>query len=107
MTAFEEFGVIPELGKAVDDMEWLLPTDVQAEAIPMILGGGDVLMAAGKKTHHIHENSMLRTSSSLQRLEAEKPEPFACRFSRSSTKHYAIFAMGRRRRLFQMDRQQR
>ncbi|CRK88233.1 CLUMA_CG002014, isoform A [Clunio marinus] len=46
MTAFEEFGVIPELGKAVDEMEWLLPTDVQAEAIPSILGGGDVLMAA-------------------------------------------------------------
>lgn len=39
MTAFEEFGVIPELGKAIDDMEWLLPTDVQAEAIPLILGG--------------------------------------------------------------------
>lgn len=39
MTAFEEFGLIPELGKAVDDMEWLLPTDVQAEAIPLILGG--------------------------------------------------------------------
>ncbi|EDS38154.1 ATP-dependent RNA helicase Ddx1 [Culex quinquefasciatus] len=27
-------------------MEWMLPTDVQAEAIPLILGGGDVLMAA-------------------------------------------------------------
>nr|XP_033337040.1 ATP-dependent RNA helicase Ddx1-like isoform X2 [Megalopta genalis] len=27
-------------------MEWTLPTDVQAEAIPLILGGGDVLMAA-------------------------------------------------------------
>lgn len=39
MSAFEEFGVIPELGKAMDDMEWLLPTDVQAEAIPLILGG--------------------------------------------------------------------
>jgi superfamily II DNA/RNA helicase len=39
MTAFEEFGLIPELGKAVDDMDWLLPTDVQAEAIPLILGG--------------------------------------------------------------------
>lgn len=46
MTAFEEFGVIPELGKAVDEMEWLLPTDIQAESIPLILGGGDVLMAA-------------------------------------------------------------
>lgn len=46
MTAFEEFGVMPEIGKAVDDMDWNLPTDVQSEAIPLILGGGDVLMAA-------------------------------------------------------------
>ncbi|XP_063218219.1 ATP-dependent RNA helicase Ddx1 [Bacillus rossius redtenbacheri] len=46
MTAFEEMGVLPEIAKAVDEMEWMLPTDVQAEAIPLILGGGDVLMAA-------------------------------------------------------------
>ncbi|XP_014664668.1 PREDICTED: LOW QUALITY PROTEIN: ATP-dependent RNA helicase DDX1-like [Priapulus caudatus] len=46
MTAFEEFGVLPELSSAVEEMGWLLPTDVQAEAIPLILGGGDVLMAA-------------------------------------------------------------
>ncbi|VDN89967.1 unnamed protein product [Brugia pahangi] len=46
MTAFEELGVLPELGKAVDEMEWTLPTDIQSEAIPAILGGGDVLMAA-------------------------------------------------------------
>jgi ATP-dependent RNA helicase DDX1 len=46
MTAFEEFGVLPEIARAVDDMGWNLPTDVQAEAIPLILGGGDVLMAA-------------------------------------------------------------
>ena len=46
MTAFEEFGVLPEIGKAVDDMGWGLPTDIQSEAIPLILGGGDVLLAA-------------------------------------------------------------
>ncbi|KAG8227851.1 hypothetical protein J437_LFUL006474 [Ladona fulva] len=46
MTAFEEMGVIPAVGKAVEEMDWMLPTDVQAEAIPLILGGGDVLMAA-------------------------------------------------------------
>lgn len=46
MTAFEEMGVLPEIAKAIDDIEWTLPTDVQAEAIPLILGGGDVLMAA-------------------------------------------------------------
>ncbi|XP_050396746.1 ATP-dependent RNA helicase DDX1 [Patella vulgata] len=46
MTAFEEMGVMPEIGKAVEEMDWSLPTDVQNEAIPMILGGGDVLMAA-------------------------------------------------------------
>lgn len=46
MAAFEEMGVLPEIGKAIEEMDWLLPTDVQAEAIPLILGGGDVLMAA-------------------------------------------------------------
>ncbi|XP_071785586.1 ATP-dependent RNA helicase DDX1-like [Asterias amurensis] len=46
MTAFAEFGVVPEIVQAVEEMDWLLPTDVQAEAIPLILGGGDVLMAA-------------------------------------------------------------
>ncbi|KFM61556.1 ATP-dependent RNA helicase DDX1, partial [Stegodyphus mimosarum] len=46
MTAFEEMGVLPEIAQAVEEMDWNLPTDVQAEAIPLILGGGDVLMAA-------------------------------------------------------------
>ncbi|KAK5648689.1 hypothetical protein RI129_003581 [Pyrocoelia pectoralis] len=46
MTAFEEFGVLPEIAKAIDEMEWTLPTDIQAESVPLVLGGGDVLMAA-------------------------------------------------------------
>ncbi|XP_076269048.1 ATP-dependent RNA helicase Ddx1 [Rhynchophorus ferrugineus] len=46
MAAFEEFGVLPEISKAIDEMEWTLPTDIQAEGIPLVLGGGDVLMAA-------------------------------------------------------------
>lgn len=39
-------GVMPEISQAVEEMDWNLPTDIQAESIPMILGGGDVLMAA-------------------------------------------------------------
>ncbi|XP_018332939.1 ATP-dependent RNA helicase Ddx1 isoform X2 [Agrilus planipennis] len=46
MTAFEEFGVLPEIAKAVEELGWILPTDIQAEGIPLVLGGGDVLMAA-------------------------------------------------------------
>ncbi|CAH0554042.1 unnamed protein product [Brassicogethes aeneus] len=46
MTAFEEFGCLPEISKAIDELEWTLPTDIQAEGIPLVLGGGDVLMAA-------------------------------------------------------------
>lgn len=42
-SAFEEFGVLPELIKAVSELGWSLPTDIQAEAIPLILGGGDVM----------------------------------------------------------------
>lgn len=43
---FDSLGLIPELIHAVDDLGWLLPTDVQDEAIPLILGGGDVMVAA-------------------------------------------------------------
>ncbi|CAJ0946287.1 unnamed protein product, partial [Mesorhabditis belari] len=46
MTAFEELAVIPELGEAVAEIGWELPTPIQSEAIPAILGGGDVLIAA-------------------------------------------------------------
>ena len=46
MTAFEEMGVMPEIAQAVEEMDWTLPTDIQSESIPLILGGGDVLMAA-------------------------------------------------------------
>uniref|UniRef100_A0A3B3CF57 ATP-dependent RNA helicase n=1 Tax=Oryzias melastigma TaxID=30732 RepID=A0A3B3CF57_ORYME len=44
MAAFS-MGVMPEIAQAVEEMDWL-PTDIQAESIPLILGGGDVLMAA-------------------------------------------------------------
>lgn len=44
---FEELGLASELVRAVkDDLGYLLPTDVQDEAIPLILGGGDVMVAA-------------------------------------------------------------
>eukprot|EP00794_Sanderia_malayensis_P018921 gene18921-20825_t len=43
---FSEFGLLPELVQGIDEIGWMLPTDIQAEAIPLILGGGDVLMAA-------------------------------------------------------------
>ncbi len=46
MSAFEELGVMPEIIQALEDMDWLLPTPVQTETIPLILGGGDVAAAA-------------------------------------------------------------
>nr|CAJ20483.1 ATP-dependent RNA helicase, putative [Toxoplasma gondii RH] len=46
MSAFEELGVCPEIIKAVEEDDWLLPTPIQAESIPLILGGGDVCAAA-------------------------------------------------------------
>lgn len=46
MAAFEELGLMAELSEAVQALDWQLPMDIQAEAVPLILGGGDVLMAA-------------------------------------------------------------
>lgn len=48
--AFDDLGVLPEITRAVDEQGWLLPTPVQAESIPLILGGGDV-MAVNKQTN--------------------------------------------------------
>ena len=46
MAAFAELGCCSELICAVEEMGWLLPTPVQQEAVPLILGGGDVMVAA-------------------------------------------------------------
>ena len=43
---FDSLGLMPELMRAVDDLSWYLPTDVQDESVPLILGGGDVMVAA-------------------------------------------------------------
>ncbi|GIX61677.1 ATP-dependent RNA helicase ddx1 [Babesia caballi] len=43
---FGEFGVDPDLNSACLDLGWVLPTPIQAEAIPAILGGRDVCAAA-------------------------------------------------------------
>lgn len=43
---FEDLGLLPELVRATREQGWLLPSDVQDEAIPLLLGGGDVLVAA-------------------------------------------------------------
>ena len=46
MSAFGELGVCDEITEGLEEIGWNLPTDIQAEAVPLILGGGDVLMAA-------------------------------------------------------------
>ena len=43
---WEALGLQPELLKAIHTLDWMLPTDVQDEAIPLMLGGGDVCVAA-------------------------------------------------------------
>jgi ATP-dependent RNA helicase DDX1 len=43
---FDSLGLLEELVHAVSDLGWTLPTDVQDEAIPLILGGGDVCVSS-------------------------------------------------------------
>jgi len=44
---FDAYGLSPELLSSIyTDTDWLLPTAIQDEAIPLIMGGGDVLASA-------------------------------------------------------------
>ena len=44
MAAFAELGVMGEIIRALEGIGWMLPTPIQQEAIPLILGGGDVMV---------------------------------------------------------------
>lgn len=43
---FDSLGLMPELIRSINDLNWNLPTDVQDETIPLILGGGDVMVSS-------------------------------------------------------------
>ncbi|EKX49574.1 hypothetical protein GUITHDRAFT_162044 [Guillardia theta CCMP2712] len=74
MAAFAELGVMGEIIRSIDEEGWQLPTPIQQEAIPLILGGGDVLGAAETGTGKtgafgipilqlVHENLQNQASS--------------------------------------------
>ena len=44
--SFQDFGLMAELLRAVDEQQYTTPTPIQAQAIPAILAGGDVMAAA-------------------------------------------------------------
>ncbi|MEN3293889.1 MAG: ATP-dependent helicase RhlE [Burkholderiales bacterium] len=43
---FEDFGLAPEILRALDDQGYIHPTPIQAEAIPIVMQGRDVMGAA-------------------------------------------------------------
>jgi superfamily II DNA/RNA helicase len=45
---FQDLGLQPELVKATQDVGWHLPSDVQDETIPLMMGGGDVMVVCEK-----------------------------------------------------------
>lgn len=111
--AFEDMGVTPELIRAVEQQGWSLPTPVQADAVPLILGGGDVMageyarrcwkrQAQRQGERRKLQHNCRRRSSALSmcrsrpdgprslvqppRPEAARRAPSRCRFSRLYTR---------------------
>lgn len=89
MSAFEELGVMPEIITALEEMDWNLPTPVQTEAVPLILGGGDLAVAAetgsGKTgafclpiVQIVHEQRRASSSPNSETItEVDDAEPIA------------------------------
>jgi len=44
--SFQDFGLMAELLRAIDEQQYTTPTPIQAQAIPAILAGGDIMAAA-------------------------------------------------------------
>lgn len=90
---FDALGLLPGLVRAVDEMNWILPTDVQDEAIPLMLGGGDVMVASetgsGKTAafclpiiQSVHER--WRSNEQSHERQASNPDHLAVEFDMNS-----------------------
>ena len=78
MAAFAELGLCPELVRSVEEQGWGMPTPVQQEAIPLILGGGDVLAAAetgSGKTGAFALPVLQITHEALREQQMQKADP--------------------------------
>ena len=62
--SFEELGLIPELLRAVADTGYTTPTPIQAQAIPIVLAGRDVMGGAQTGTGRGHQHT--RTARGLR-----------------------------------------
>jgi ATP-dependent RNA helicase RhlE len=69
--SFDQLGLTPELLRAVAAQGYTVPTPVQAEAIPLVLDGRDVLAGAQTGTG----KTAAFVLPILQRLNARRPEP--------------------------------
>lgn len=64
---------MPELIRACEQEGWLLPTPVQAEAVPLILGGGDVMAGV----QHAYPRARALTPASAAETGSGKTAAFA------------------------------
>jgi ATP-dependent RNA helicase RhlE len=71
VVTFENFALIPELLRAIDDAGYTVPTPIQARAIPLILSGQDLQAAAQTGTGKTAAFAL----PILQRLHAAQPAP--------------------------------
>src|SRR4051794_26065085 len=69
--SFDHLGLTPELLRAVADQGYIEPTPVQAEAIPLVLAGRDLLAGAQTGTG----KTAAFVLPILQMLEASRPVP--------------------------------
>ena len=107
---FEDLGLLPELVRATQDQHWILPSDVQDESIPLILGGGDVMVvrlgaafshccrSLASPLHLTPPSSLLPSYCRLLRLAAARRVPLPCQPFSSCSRPSAQSRRARRAR---------
>ncbi len=78
---FADLGLAPELLRAVLDEGYTKPTPIQAQAIPLVLAGGDLM--AARPDRHRQDRRLSRCPSCTCCSEAARPQPAKARPARA------------------------
>ena len=82
LTSFQDFGLADPISRALKEENYLTPTPIQAQTIPLALAGRDVVGIAQTGTGKTAAFALLSCIAFSRTASSRSPRPAGCSYSR-------------------------